>query len=450
MPSTSGSSAAIGLRLALAFVAVAVVAVVFVAGLAALFGEQDLNKLVQQRRDDLIHSLQVDAASTYNTGKPGWSDVDLKPALELAASTGTRLAVLDMAGNVVASTIPDPLQAEGVTRQPIRLHGSRIGTLLVQFTPHGLASSADNLKASLVRAVVGAAGLAAVLALLMALITSRRITRPVTRLVDASRAIARGARQARAGPITAPGQLQDLVETFDRMADTLIREEQIRRDLVADVAHELRTPIAVLQASCEALMDQVVEPTPEQIGSFRDEVLRLSRMVDDLQTLASAEAAALHLTLSPCDLGAVADGAADALTAKFESAGLSLDRHVVPTLVKADPARLHQIITNLLTNALKFTAAPGQVRIDVSADGEAARLSVSDTGVGIPETDQPHVFERFWRSPQSAEIAGSGIGLAVVAELVRAHNGHIQLASTPGAGTTVTVTLPLADGDVEA
>ena len=168
------------------------------------------------------------------------------------------------------------------------------------------------------------------------------------------------------------------------MAGTLDRQEQIRRNLVADVAHELRTPIAILQAGHEALLDGVAEPTPAELGSLRDEVLRLARMVGDLQTLAAADAAALNLTRSPADLAELAATAADSLARRFEAAGITLDRDLAASPVLADPHWLHQVITNLLTNALKFTPAGGRVTISTERTGANAVLRVTDTGDGIP------------------------------------------------------------------
>jgi two-component system, OmpR family, sensor histidine kinase BaeS len=444
-PVPSRGQGPVGLRLALAFVAVAVLAVGLVTALAVVFSERDISVLVQQRRDDLTRTLTVDAVSTYNTGKPGWSDVDLKPALALAASSGTEVAVVDVHGNVVASSLTRPERAPGILRSPLILRGQRIGTLLVRFSSGGLVASADRLRTSLVRAVIGAAGLAAVLALLVALVVSRRITRPVTRLIESARARGRGDRQARVGTLVgAPAELRELAVTFDQMADNLNAQERLRQDMVADVAHELRTPIAVLQANTEALLDGIVPHTPEQTAALHDEVLRLGRMVEDLQTLAAAEAAALHLSMQPCDLALTAAAAADDWEASFAAARVSFERRLEPAPVEADPGRLHQIITNLLSNALKFTPSGGRVRMTLTQAGGQARLEVSDTGPGIPAKDQSHVFERLWRGARAAQTAGSGIGLAVAAELASAHRGSIELSSQHGHGTRFTLVLPLA------
>lgn len=437
----------VGLRLALTFIAVAVLAVALVAVLAVLFTDRDIAVLVQQRRDDLTSSLAADAVSTYNTGKPGWSDVDLAPALKLADSDGAQAAVLDAQGRVVVSTLTKAGDSSGIISRVLTsgAGNQRIGTLLVRFTGQGLTASVYNLRASLVRAVIGAAGLAAVLALLAAVLVSRRITRPVTRLIESVRAMTRGDEQARAGQVAgAPAELRELAVAFDQMADTLTAHEQVRRNLVADVAHELRTPVAVLQANTEALLDGLVAHTPEQTVSLHEEVLRLGRMVEDLQTLAAAEAAALQLSRKPCDLARIAAEEAEEWEVSFATAGVSFTHRLEPAPVLADAGRIHQVIANLLSNALKFTPSGGHVSISLSRSGGEARLEVSDTGPGISPEDQVHAFDRLWRGPGAAQTAGSGIGLAVAAELARAHEGHIEVASELGHGSRFTLILPLA------
>lgn len=436
----------IWLRLTLTYVGVALLAVLILAGITAVFSERYVNVLIRERRDNLTHSLLVDAASTYNTGQPGWSDVDLRPALDLAAQSGTDVAVVDKAGAVVVATFTDPRHATGTQQEPILVRQQRVGTLYVKFNGRGLVESADNLRRSLIHADVAAAGVAAVLALVAAVIVARRLSAPVRSLTAAAGAMSQGNRQARVGELRgAPTELTDLATTFDRMAETISRQEQLRRDLVADVAHELRTPVAILQANCEALLDGVVPHTPEQTASLHEEVLRLAAMVDDLQTMASAEAAALHLVRQTCDLATVVEMATDAMQNRAAAAGVDLNRELAPALIEGDPTRLHQIVTNLVSNAVKFTPAGGAVRVLVTRDADTARLTVTDTGTGIAADELPHVFDRFWRGRQSAAAAdGTGIGLSIVAELVAAHAGHISIDSPPGEGTTITVTFPLS------
>ncbi len=443
-PGLAARGGTLGLRLALAFLSVALAAVALLAGLTAAFAAADVSTLASQQRTDLASAIAAAAGTAWERGNT-WSSTDLSLVFDAATSTGSAVQIRDQAGNLVASS-PGFATATGPQLSPpVVVHRERVGTAVVRSTGSGLNAADRVLKIALLRAIAGAAGLAALLALLTGLAVARRITRPVTRLIAVTRAMAAGDHAARVGEIRAAGELRELAAAFDQMAGTLDRQEQIRRNLVADVAHELRTPIAILQAGHEALLDGVAEPTPAELGSLRDEVLRLARMIGDLQTLAAADAAALNLARRRCDLADLAAAAADSLTRRFEAAGITLDRRLAASPVLADPHWLHQVITNLLTNALKFTPAGGHVTISTRQDGNEAVLQVTDTGAGIAAGDLPRIFDRFFRGQQAGQISGSGIGLAVAAELTQAHGGRLAASSEtkgPGQGTQMTLTLP--------
>jgi len=285
------------------------------------------------------------------------------------------------------------------------------------------------------------------LALALALLVSRRITAPFDTLIKTAGARGRSELGARAGDVRRSNQSQKPALASDQMADAREEQEQVR-NLVAEVAHELRTPIAVLRAGHEAMLDGHAKPTSENLASLRDEVLRLARMVDDLQRLAAGEAAALKLALVSCDLAATVAAAADSLADGFDAAGLTLERRLDAVRVLCDPLRVHEITTNLLTNAIKFTPAGGRVVLETGPEEDPhpalAMLRVTDTGVGIPAFELPMVSRRFFRGQRSAGVAGSGIGLTIVAELVRAHHGTMAITSEPGVGTRVTIRLPVA------
>ena len=431
------------LRLTLTFLGVALAAIALLAGLTAIFASADVSKLADQQRLYLAGAISVAAGTAWDRNN-SWTSADLTPILDLAQRTGVGIRILDASGHVVESS-PGFASAKGSQRSaPVLVRGRPLGVAQVRFTDSGLGGADSALRASLLRAIAGAAGLAALLALLTGLGVARRITRPIARLTTVTRSMAAGDRASRAGDVRGLGELRDLAAAFDQMADTLDREDKIRRDLVAGVAHELRTPIAVLQAGHEALLDGVAEPTVGELSSLRDEVLRLARMVGDLQTLAAADAAALHLARHRCDLADIAAAAADSLARRFEAAAVRLDRHLSQVPVLADPHWLHQVVTNLLTNALKFTPAGGTVTVSTRQLAVVAVLEVADTGAGIPAEELPRVFDRFWRGRRASQTSGSGIGLAIAAELTRAHGGELTAASTEGAGTTMTLTLPVA------
>jgi two-component system sensor histidine kinase BaeS len=433
----------LGLRLALAFLGVSLAAVALLAVLAAVFSAVDVSSLGNRQRGELASAFAVAAAGSWNADR-GWAGADLTPVLDVASRSGVQLQVRDDAGHPVATTSGFASAQEARSSVPVVVKGRQVGTVEVGLTASGLGAADNVLRTALLRAIAGTAGLAALLALIAGLGVARRITRPINRLITVTRAMAGGDRSARAGQVSGPGELRELAAAFDQMADTLDREDKIRRDLVASVAHELRTPVAVLQAGHEALLDGVIEATPAELGSLRDEVLRLARMVDDLQTLAAADAAVLRLTRAHRDLATIAAEAADSLSRRFEAASVTLDRELAEAPVVADERWLHQVVTNLLGNALKFTPAGGRVTVRTGQTGPDAVLTVTDTGVGIPADELPHVFERFWRGQAAAGTSGSGIGLAIAAELARAHGGTLAAASQPGQGTTLTLTVPRA------
>jgi signal transduction histidine kinase len=434
----------LALRLALGFLGVALAAVALLAGLTAVFAARDVSSLARSQRGELTTAIAAAAGAAWErTGS--WSGADLSPALDLAARTGADAQIRDNRGAVVASSPGYGAQAGRPTfSSPVRVDGRRVGTAVVRFTGAGIGSADHALETALLRALAAAAGLAALLALVTALAIARRLASPVARIISVTRAMGSGQRDARVGAVRAPAELRELATAFDQMADRLDRNEQLRRDLVADVAHELRTPVAILQAGHEALLDGVAEPTPAELASLRDEVLRLARMIGDLQRLSAADAAALQLTRRRCDLASIAADAADSLASRFDAAGTVLERRLTGVDVLADRRWLHQLVTNLLTNALKFSPAGSRVIVEVRPEPDAAVLTVTDSGIGIPAADMPHIFERFWRGSPAAQTPGSGIGLAIAAELATAHGGDLAATSRPGAGTQMTLTLPRA------
>lgn len=435
------------LRLVLAFIGVAVLGVLLATVLTLLMAGSDISDLEQQQQQGLVDSLAAVAAASYNTGTPGWSDVDLRPAMAVASTAGTEMTVLDQTGNVVASTRTGPGAASDVVTRPIAVDGRQVGTLQVQFTSRGLLAPIDELRTAVTEAVVGAAGVAALGALVVALLVARRITAPAASLIGWSRAVSAGERNVRVGELPhAPAELVELAANLDAMADSLAEQEELRREQAADIAHELRRPIAVLRATCEAMTDGLLPLDQRHAASLLDNVLHLEGIVDDVRDIAALEPAPWP-GMQACDLAAIAESVATAWEASFAAARVAFERHLVAAPVRADPRRLRQAIANLVSNALKFTPAEGRVRMElVVLDGQA-RLMVSDTGPGVSDADQAHLYERRWRGDGSVGTQGQGIGLAVTSALVRAQDGRIEVASSPDNGSTFTVVLPLAQQD---
>ena len=442
------------MRLGVAFALVALGAIALLAALTLLATRSEVSTLAESQRREAATSV-ADALAVAYESAGSWAGADLDPAYAVAAANGAVVAVLDTEGAVVGASADAPglvgrLHGEGrfggagrgsPVTLPIVAGAREVGTAVVRFPASGLSRAESDTRSALTTAVLVGAALALLLAAIAAALLSRRITRPLSKLTEAATRLERGELDARAGIADARGEIGELGHAFDSMADALERESALRRGLVADVAHELRTPVTILQASCEELVDGVSEPTPARLASLHDEVLRLGRLVGDLETLSAAEAARLGLERRTTDLAVVADESAGRLAPYFEVAGLELQRRLEPVEVAGDAARLGQVVDNLLGNALKYTPAGGRVVLGVGPRGPDAVVFVSDSGPGIAPAELPHVFGRFWRGEASRGVAGSGVGLAVVAELVAAHGGRVDVSSPPGEGATFTVVL---------
>jgi signal transduction histidine kinase len=237
---------------------------------------------------------------------------------------------------------------------------------------------------------------------------------------------------------------RDLVLVYDISHNPAWLEYHDVGGLVADVAHEVRTPLSVLQGEIEALQDGVASADPQHLASLHEEVVRLARLLDDLDAIAAAEAAGLGLQVETLDLAEVVASAQAGIDDKLRAQAAHLDAHLSPVVVRGDRRRLEQIVRNLLTNAARFCSPGGKVSITVISDGPDAVLEVTDDGPGIERDELPHVFERFWRGRQAHGTSGSGIGLAVVAELTAAHGGQVTAGNAPGRGARFTVRVPAA------
>ena len=243
-------------------------------------------------------------------------------------------------------------------------------------------------------------------------------------------------------PERGPSEVRSLVRAFNAMSSRLASNEDARRTLLADVSHELRTPLTVMQGMLEGVLDGVYPADEAHLRPVLDETRVLSRLIDDLRTLSLSEAGALHLHREPTDLRALLGEVVASHRAIADDAGVRLDLEAVELApISVDPARIRQVMANLVANALRFTPSGGDVRIVVSGSAGAVTIRVSDTGRGMEPEEVEHAFDRFYRSPGST---GSGLGLSIARNLVEAHGGRIGLSSTQGAGATVEVTLPTA------
>ena len=436
----------LGLLLTLAFVGVAIAAISVFSVLSTRSGNRDIVNLMRQREGAIASGAAAAAGSAYRS--QGWRPADIGPMFVLLARDGAQAQIRDVSGKAVVTSpgFGDAARVSGVVK-PVFANGRQVGSISVRFAG-SITSMAATFDTHRWQDRISAAGIASLLALAVALVLSRWITTPVESVILAMRARGEGDRNLRISEEAMRGLrvLRELPEGFNESVEALDARERAHRNLVADVAHELRTPVAILQATHEAMAEGVVEPTPQTLASLHDEVLRLAGRVEDLRQLASAESAALQLALVRHELAEIAGSAMSGLRDAYAAAGITLTSRLAPVDVLCDPERMRQVVINLLTNALKFTPAGGSVSVVTAVSGpESARLVVADTGIGISPDELPRVTERFFRGERATGMArGSGIGLTIVSELVRAHHGEVEFASHPGQGTEVTVRLPRA------
>lgn len=320
------------------------------------------------------------------------------------------------------------------------MDGSVIGTAIVRLPGVGVLPQDVSFHRSINRLLLFGGIAAGLIALLLGIVLARKATAPARELAGAARAFAAGDRTRRVS-YDSPDEFGEMARSFNVMGDAVEEEDRLRKAFAAEVAHELHTPLAILRSQVEAIQDGVIEPTPPAVASPHEETLRLTRLVGDLETLASADAAGFTLSPRPVSLRTLVEESIREFAGPYEAEGVRLETELEDVVVDVDSNRFRQVIGNLLSNALKFTPTGGLVWVRLRFEGDFAILEVTDTGPGIPPDELPEVFDRFFRG-RSIRAGGSGIGLTVVEELVEVHGGTVEVSSELGIGTTFTVRLP--------
>ncbi len=267
---------------------------------------------------------------------------------------------------------------------------------------------------------------------------------PIARIMAAADAVAEGDLSVRV-PEGGPGEFGRLASSFNRMVAELQQSDQLRRNLTADVAHELRTPLHIIQGNLEGILDGVYQPGPDQINLLVDQTRQLTRLVDDLRTLSLAEAGQLSLKKEPVNIQELLSDLATSFSGQAEVAGINLKVETTPSdaalMISGDAGRLDQVISNLIANALVHTPAGGTITLCAAPFMNGVRIQVVDNGSGIPGEDLSFIFDRFWHGDRSHQ-SSSGLGLAIARQLVQAHGGSITVQSQLNQGTTFTIDLP--------
>lgn len=372
---------------------------------------------------------------------------------------GRRIILTDSQGVVVADSegelLGKPYAVETPGR-PISLPW-RTGNIGVLHINPGASPEIDRASLQIAYRTIGRfflwGGLLAVaMALLLTFVLSRHILAPVKALTHAARRLGEGdfSQRVHTGD---KGEVGELARSFNSMADDLERAEQLRRNMVADVAHELRTPLSNLSGYLEAIRDGMIKPDTDNIRSLDEEASTLSRLVDDLQELSLADASKLKLVFRPEAVSNLIKQAVAALQPQAAAKGLTIAASLPDQLplLSMDAHRIGQALRNLLENAVAHTGRGDSITVTAWQEANQIKISVADTGEGIPAEDLPNIFERFYRVDRSRTrgTGGSGLGLTIARRMVEAHGGRIEAESEPGKGSTFTIALPVPEQSTE-
>jgi signal transduction histidine kinase len=436
-------------RLLAAFLLVILVAI----GAASIFTSYTLKSEVEQygqNVDRIRADRMVRVLVRHYTQRGTWFGI--QPfAVQMGTLYGRHIVLTDSNGRVVADSQEELLgrqYSSELPGKPLRqlYGGSIIGTLYISPVETD-PTSVGSLTKSINRFLFFGGVLAIIVAIIVTIVMTRRISRPIHALTMAAKRLGQGDFSQRV-QYQGKGEMGDLAQTFNSMADSLERAELLRRNLVTDVAHELRTPLSNIRGQLEAIGDRLMKPDVHTLSSIYGEAVLLSRLIDDLQELTLAEAGKVKLVRQEVDIVTLVRQTADTIRPLAAAKGIVLDVDLPDQVLHCDvdSHRIGQVLRNLLDNAMTHTPEGGTIIAAVEhVDGEM-KVSVTDTGEGIPDEDLPNVFERFYRVDKSRSRAtgGTGLGLTISRRLVEAHGGKIAVQSEPGKGSCFSFTIPLS------
>jgi len=435
-------------KLILAFILVSVVGVLLAVGITRWLTVREFQQLILAQTQNNF----IELVTGYHESSGTWQGVlqylrtapkvrppqqPNRPPENLAPQPAYVYALVDQNGIVViparAYRVGERVTAaELASGQPLEINGEFVGTVLATGNPPELDPREQDYLDRTNRVLLYAASGAALVALILGVVLARSLTQPLRELTVAIRAMSRG-EMAQQVPVRSQDEIGELAETFNQMSADLTRLNEQRKQMTADIAHDLRTPLTVLGGYLEAMQDEVLKPTPERLATMNTEIQGLIHLVEDLRTLSLADAGQLQLNRQWVDPQALLDRTAAAFAHQFAMKGIEIRVEHSPDLapVNVDPERYHQVLSNLVANALRYSASGGQITLAAYPQAGHIIFKVMDRGKGIPAEMLPHVFDRFFRGDQSREqnSGETGLGLAIVKSIVEVHGGTIRVAS---------------------
>ena len=456
------------IKLILAFLLVTLILVSMISVLANYFLDDQFKAYAINKQNQKISGIVDLFANRYVDWGNRWDASGIESIGVNTLSEGMLLRLKDQNGEIlwdaqvhnngmctmILASVAQTMQAQNSNFQggyveksyPIQSGGQQIGTVDIGYYGPYFYTEADvrflnTLNTLLLFAAFVALGLSVILGVILA----RQLTQPMTHVIETTRKIAGGKYADRISEKSNTKEIAELTTSINGLAETLGQQENLRKQLTSDVAHELRTPLAILQSHLEAMIDGTWPADQERLENCHGEVVRISKMVSDLEKLTQLEQKNLVLDLTQFDLAALLQRIVTNFQSDFKNKQVELVLDASPVTIWADADKLSQVLINLIANALRYTPAGGQVTVRSKVHDQAVDVVVSDTGIGISAEDLPHLFERFYRADKSRtrQTGGSGIGLTIVKSIVEAHQGEVNVQSEPGQGSQFTVTIPI-------
>jgi two-component system sensor histidine kinase BaeS len=446
-------------KLSLAFFLIGIIGAVLVAFLVGLRTRSEFDRFLSEHDQAIL----LRALEDYYTTHGSWAGVSetlaRDPRLDFYSS---RVALVDAQHKVVLghdNLVPGQSVSDNTLAgsAPITVNGQTAGFLLVTSFGNNPARPADPRQAEAAFldqvnwAATISAGLAALIALILGIALARTLTQPLRELTAATKAMAAGQLDQRV-TVRSRDEIGTLAASFNQMSADLARASHLRKQMTADLAHDLRTPLSILRGYTEGLKDGRLQGTPTVYTLMHGEVEHLQRLVEDLRLLSLADAGELSLNRRAVDPAALLERTGLVYIVQAQQQGLALRVEAAENLpsIMVDTDRITQVLNNLVSNALRHTLE-GEIVLSASAEKGHVQLKVSDTGSGIPPDDLPFVFDRFYRTDKSRQRTdehSSGLGLAIAKAFVEAHDGVISVESIPGHGTAFTITFPALESQV--
>ncbi len=444
----------IRLKLVLSFIAISVLSTLLVVGFTRWRSREEFRTfLIDQNRPEMVRAFSEfysqhgswDGISNQDVMPPPTTVTDpaqVQHGPFTLVDGSTYRVVLAGQGYQVGSAVPPAAAASGI---PIKSGNQIVGYLLINQPVYRIGAPGTAYLARFNLQIVYGGLIAIALALLLAIYLARTLTRPVRELTLATQAMMSGG-PAQQVPVRSRDELGQLANSFNRMSSDLARLMELRRQMTADIAHELRTPISIILGHAEAVHDGVLPPSSETFEIVREEAERLEHLVEDLRTLSMADAGELKLAMEPYPPEELLRRAEKvyAHQASQKQIGIEVNADAHLPEIKVDAQRMKEVLTNILDNALRYTPQGGRITLSAARAGNEVEIRIQDSGPGVAADELDKVFERFYRADTSRtrDEGGSGLGFAIARSIVERHNGRIWAESQPGQGLTVIIRLP--------